>query len=145
MKGTAALEIMEVKMEKYCIIILIVCMMLVLTACGNLNSEVVGEYDTSKLGGDFVKSSNEAYAIGSNKDKMPVFKDTDKAFKQALIDYAEGFKAIQKEFNLKPINKKNWEAYKTYGWQLSADNDEEIRKQGREITQFFDIYENSFK
>ena len=132
-------------MEKYYIIILIIFMMLMLTACASPNSKVVGEYDTSKLGGDFAKSSNEAYAIGANEDKMPVFKDTDKAFKQALIDYEEAFKAIQKEFNLKPISKKNWEAYKTYGWQLSADNDEEIRRQGREITQFFDIYENSFK
>jgi len=136
---------MEENMKKYYILAITLCAIFLLIACASPNSKVVGEYDTSKLGGNFAKSSNEAYAIGSNKDRMPVFKDTDKAFKQALIDYEEGFKAIQKEFNLKPISKKNWEAYKTYGWQLSADNDEEIRRQGREITQFFDIYENSFK
>lgn len=31
-----------------------------------------------------------------------------------------------------------------YGWQLTTDV-EDIQKQGSEITQFFDIYENSFK
>lgn len=119
-------------------------MILMLTACGNSKSEVVGEYDISKLGGDFLKSGNEAYAIGTNKDGMPIFKDTDKAFNQAIIDYTEGFTAIEEEYDLKPISKKNWEEYKTYGWQLNPDN-EDVRKQGSQITQFFDIYENSFK
>lgn len=132
------------KMKKYYDMILIVCMVLMLTACSNPNSEVVHEYDTSKLGGDFVKSNNEAYDIGANKDGMPIFKDVDKAFNQALIDYADGITAIQREFDLKPISSKNWEEYKTYGWQLSTD-DKDILKQGGEITRFFDIYENSFK
>lgn len=131
-------------MKKYFIMILTICMILMLTACGNSKSEVVGEYDISKLGGDFLKSGNEAYAIGTNKDGMPIFKDTDKAFNQAIIDYKEGFTAIEEEYDLKPISKKNWEEYKTYGWQLNTDN-EDVRKQGSQITQFFDIYENSFK
>lgn len=131
-------------MKKYFISLLTIYMILILTACVNSNSEVVGEYDISKLGGDFLKSGNEAYAIGANKNGMPIFKDTNKAFNQALIDYADGFAAIQEEYNLKPISNKNWEEYKTYGWQLSTDN-EYIRKQGSQISQFFDIYENSFK
>ncbi len=131
-------------MKKYFFMILTICMILMLTACGNSKSEVVGEYDISKLGGDFIKSGNEAYAIGTNEDGMPIFKDTDKAFNQAIIDYTEGFTAIEEEYDLKPIGKKNWEEYKTYGWQLTTDN-EDLRKQGFEITQFFDIYENSFK
>lgn len=131
-------------MKKYFIMILTICMILMLTACGNSKSEVVGEYDISKLGGDFLKSGNEAYAIGTNKDGMPIFKDTDKAFNQAIIDYTEGFTAIEEEYDLKPISKKNWEEYKTYGWQLTTDN-EDVRKLGSQISQFFDIYENSFK
>jgi hypothetical protein len=75
---------------------------------------------------------------------MPIFKDTDKAFNQVIIDYADGFTAIQEEYVLKPISKKSWKEYKTYGWQLSTHN-EDIRNQGNQITQFLDIYENSFE
>lgn len=131
-------------MQKYCFMLLTICMIFMFTACGNSKSKVVGEYDRSKLSGDFLKSGNEAYAIGANKDGMPIFKDTDKAYDQAIIDFVEGFAAIEEECGLEPISKKNWEEYKTYGWQLTTDN-EEIRKQGIQITQFFDIYENSFK
>ncbi|SRR5699024_8201918 len=131
-------------MKKHFIMILTICMILMLTACGNSQSKVVGEYDISKLSGDFLGSGNEAYTIGANKQGMPIFKDTDKAFKQVIIDYIEGFTDIEEEYDLKPISKKNWEEYKTYGWQLTTDN-EDVRKQGSQITQFFDIYENSFK
>lgn len=131
-------------MKRYYAIVLIMSIMLMITACGNSNGEVVGEYDTSELRGDFIKSGNDAYDIGVNKDGMPIFKDNDKAFNQALIDYADGFSAIQKEFDLKAIGEKSWEEYATYGWQLSTD-DKDILKQGKEITRFFDIYENSFK
>ena len=132
-------------MKKYYAMILIACISLMLAACRNPNSVVIDEYDTSKLGGDFVKSNDGAYDIGANKDGMPIFKNPDKAFNQALIDYADGFAAIQKEFDLKPISKRNWKEYENYGCQLSGDNDEDIRKQGVKISQFFDIYENSFK
>lgn len=131
-------------MKKYFIILLTIYIVLMLTACVNSNSEVVGEYYISKLRGDFLKSGNEAYTIGTNKNGMPIFKDTNRAFNQALIDYAYGFVAIQEKYNLKPISNKNWEVYKTYGWQLATGN-EYVRKQGSQITQFFDIYENSFK
>lgn len=131
-------------MKKHFIMILTICMILMLTACGNSKSKLVGEYDISKLGGDFLKSGNPAYDIGANKEGMPIFKNTDKAFNQVIIDYREGFTVIEEEYNLKPIGKKNWGEYETYGWQLTSDN-EKLRKQGFEITQFFDIYENSFK
>ena len=120
-----------------------VCSLLILTACANTPDQVVGEYDTTKLSNTF-DQTNEAYSIGANQDGMPIFKDTNKALEQALIDYADGFTAIQKQFNLAPVNDKNWENYKTFGCQLTTD-DENIKKQGCEISQFFDIYENSFK
>lgn len=126
-------------MREYFIKLIIGFMILSLTACGNSKSEVVGEYRGTKSSGVFLKSDNKAYALGSNKKGMPIFKDTDKAFNQAIIDYREGFKAIEKEYNLKGISKKNWEVYKTYGWQLTSDN-EELRKEGVEITKFLDIY-----
>lgn len=131
-------------MKKHFIMILTICMILMLTACGNSQNKVVGEYDISKLSGDFLVSGNEAYTIGANKQGMPILKDTDKAFEQILADYEDGFKAIKEEFELETISKKNYEDYFTYGWQLTTDN-EDVRKQGSQITQFFDIYENSFK
>ena len=124
-------------------VLCIICSLLIITACVNSPNQVVGEYDTSKLSNNF-DQNNEAYSIGANKDGMPIFKDTNKALEQALIDYADGFTAIQKQFNLNPVNDENWGNYKTYGWQLTTE-DEKIKKQGSEISQFFDIYENSFK
>ncbi len=123
--------------------VIILFLILTLTACGSPKDKVVGDYDTSKLGGDFLKNNNNAYEIGANEDDMPIFKDTNKAFEQALIDFEDGFKAIQKEYDLKLISKKNYEDYFTYGWQISTDN-ENLKNQCKEITQFLDIYENSF-
>ncbi|WP_421664411.1 hypothetical protein [Lysinibacillus telephonicus] len=129
--------------KRYLISLWVISLMLFLAACEDSPGQVFGEYDTSKLSNDF-NQNNEAYSIGANKDGMPIFKDTNKAFEQALIDYENGFIAIQEEFNLDPVNSENWESYKIFGWQLTTDV-ESIRKQGSEITQFFDIYENSFK
>ena len=69
----------------------------VLSSCGSISGNVLDEYDTSKLGNYFADNSNEAYDIGANKDGMPVFKDPNKAFKQALIDNKDGFAAIQED------------------------------------------------
>ena len=135
------MEVLQIK--KYLMLLFIICSLLILTACANSPDQVVGEYDITKLSNTF-DQTNEAYSIGVNQEGMPIFKDTNKALEQALIDYAGGFTAIQKQFNLAPVNDENWENYKTYGWQLTID-DENIKKQGSEISQFFDIYENSFK
>lgn len=134
------MEVLQIK--KYLIVLFVFSSMLILSSCVNSPGQVIGEYDTTKLSNDFNQNS-EAYSIGENKDGMPIFKDTNRAFEQALIDYADGFTAIQKQFDLDPVSSENWESYKTNGWQLTTD-DEDIKKQGSEITQFFDIYENSF-
>lgn len=137
---------MWVNMKKNCIIIimLILTILFVITACANQNYEVVGEYDINKLAIRLLNNNSGVYDVGANQEGMPVFKDTDKAFKQIIIDCEDGFMAIQEEFNLKVINKNNFKDYMLYGWQLRTDNDE-IREQGMRITEFFDIYENSFK
>jgi hypothetical protein len=97
-------------MKKYFIVVFILSLILMLSSCESSSGKVVKEYD-----GDILFSSNEAYAIGENKDGKLIFKDTDKAFEQVVIDYADGFKAIQEQFNLSAVSKKNWEKYKTYG------------------------------
>lgn len=97
--------------------------------------------DVSKWEESFPNHS--AYKMGLNNSEMPVFKDTKKALKQAKIDYSDAIKEIQKEFNLLPLTKYTYRKYGIYGWQITCD-DEMIREQGIKLSQFFDIYENSF-
>jgi hypothetical protein len=116
--------------------------MSIFTSCNNTSSKVVDKYDVSKLATDF--GGAEAYDIGANINGMPVFKNPSLALKQAIVDYGDGFEGISKEFQLGEVSKTNYEEYKIYGWQLTTGTQEE-KKQGRIISQFFDIYENSFE
>lgn len=117
----------------------LICLCLV--GCINPQNVAIDEYDVSQLSSDF--GGDEAYKVGANKEGKPVFVDPDAAFKQAVIDYKEGFKAIQEEYYLFPITKLNWRSYGYYGWQLTHE-DEDIIDQGYEISRFFEIYKNSF-
>ena len=49
----------------------------------------------------------------------------------------------QKKFKLLPLTKYTYKQYGMYGWQVASDN-EMINEQGRKLSQFLDIYENSF-
>lgn len=125
-----------------CCVVVAVCF-LTNPKSGEDPAKVVGEYDASSLGGAFATSGNSAYKIGVNAYGMPVFADMDAAFDAILEDCAEGFAYLSKELSLPAVTKQNYEAYKTYGWQTGTSN-EAVRKQCVEISQFFDIYENSF-
>ena len=103
-------------------------------------SKAVGAY-SGHLAYDF--GGGKAYAIGVNAVGDPVFKKPQEAFHQCLIDYRAGFHEIQKQNHLLPVNSLNWRDYGTYGWQTWA-KDDNVRKQCAHISQFFDIYENSF-
>lgn len=106
-------------------------------------AKVVGEYDASSLGGAFLTSGNTAYQIGMNAYGMPVFINSDAAFDAILEDCGDGFAYLSSEFDLSAVTTQNYEDFKTYGWQTGA-SDEAVRRQCVEISQFFDIYENSF-
>ena len=132
------------RVKKFIVLIISLVLIVSLVACRNQNqySKVVDEYDVSRLGVDF--EGRESCEIGANIKGMPVFKDPNRALNQAQIDYKEGFDAIAEEFDFKPLNRKNFRIYGKHGWQLTTGTDE-AKRQGSIISQFFDIYENSFQ
>lgn len=100
---------------------------------------IKGDVDVNIFG------TNPVYGIGANKDGYAVFKNPTEAFVQMKKDCVKGLKAIQQEFYFAPISNRNFDRYKAYGWQLNSNEDEEVRQQALFVTQFLDIYENSFK
>jgi len=143
-------NVLNYKKPAFWIVVVALASCIVVAVCfltnpktGEDPEKVVGEYDTSSLGGTFVTSENPAYKIGMNVYGMPVFVDSDAAFDAILEDCADGFACLAKEFDLTAVTKHNYETYKTYGWQTGV-SDEAVRKQCAEISRFLDIYENSF-
>lgn len=102
-------------MKKVFVYFAFLCIFFTVTACGNTKNTIVSDYDTSTLEGDFLKNDNEAYEIGANQDGQPIFKDNENAFSQALIDFEDGFLAIQEEYDLEPVNSENFLDYKIHG------------------------------
>lgn len=131
------------KKSKMTILISIVAVLFIIILIYKATSpeKAVGEYD--KKIGSKIFQENKAYDIGLAESGKPAFKDANKAFKQAKIDFAGGFDLIKDEFNLNKLNKFYWKPYKTYGWQVTTEDDE-LKKQCLDISAFFDIYENSF-
>lgn len=83
------------------------------------------------------------FAIGADRYGYAVFKDPNKAFQTFVTLYEKGISAIKKQYDLAPISGSNYALYKTYGWQTDTGS-EEAREQALFVTQFLDIYENSF-
>ena len=54
------------------------------------------------------------------------------------------FYLIKSEFDLPDLNQRNYDVYGEYGWQVNGGTDEE-REQADFVSDFMDIYENSFK
>ncbi len=79
---------------------------------------VVGECDNQELVERW-QQYGEAYAIGANKDGMPIFKDRKAAMKQAKKDYGLGFEYLREYRNFPKIsdNPKVCQQYKMLGWQ----------------------------
>ncbi|MEH6944732.1 hypothetical protein [Bacillus sp. JJ722] len=128
-------------MKKYFLIIGAVIMVVAFISVKGA-SIVIKDYDTARLSTDF--GNKEAYEIGANVFNMPIFKDHDAAFEQALVDYKEGIASIAKESDLEPINQNNYKRYKILPTKNPSE-DEAVFEQKVEITKFLDIYENSFE
>lgn len=99
------------------------------------------EGDVSQWQGLF--PAHSAYKLALNADNKPVFKDPERALKQAKTDYSDAIGIIKKEHHLLPLSKYYYSAYGSYGWQIVTD-DEMIRQQGQKLSAFIDIYENSY-
>jgi len=101
---------------------------------------IVGNVDTEKY-----TNISPDFAIGANRLGIAVFKDPHKAFMKLTELYPDAIAAIQQAFDLPPLSAIDYEPYKTYGWQITtAAGSKDLLEQATFVTQFFDIYENSF-
>ena len=101
---------------------------------GNIKGDVAVEKFTS---------ISEDFAIGANEDGYAVFKAPEKAFDKLLELYSDGIALIQAEFDLEPLSHDAYDLYGVYGWQVTTGTPEET-EQAFFVSQFFDIYENSY-
>ena len=106
----------------------------------------VGEYvGTANL--QFL-GNNNCYKVAMNKYGQPIFEDPAAAFEQAAVDYEDAinliYETFQADYNLEQFSQENYQMYLILGWQVPTE-DEDIRKQGSNLTKFLDIYENSEK
>ena len=101
-------------------------------------SNIKGNVDIKKY-----TNIDKKFEIGADKNGYAVFKNPNEAFDIFLEKYNLGIVAVKKEFNLKDLNKKDFESYKIYGGQLTSGTEEE-KEQAVFISEFLDIYENSF-
>ncbi|PID82269.1 MAG: hypothetical protein CSB16_02110 [Clostridiales bacterium] len=99
---------------------------------------IKGDVDIEKY-----KSISKKFDIGADENGYAVFKDPYVAFDEFENLYSKGIEATKKEFNLKPITKDRFQLYKSYGWRITEGTYEE-REQARFVSEFLDIYENSF-
>lgn len=84
-----------------------------------------------------------AFVIGADAEGAAVFQDPEKAFSAFADKYADGIACIKAEFDLDKLTPESYAAYKTYGWQTAAGTETE-RAQAASVSEFLDIYENSF-
>lgn len=92
--------------------------------------------------GDLLKYG-EKFDIGANVNGYAVFKNPDEAFEEMKRLFPHGIKAIQREFKLGSLTKRNFKVFATYSFELTSATDEEIRE-ARALGLILDIYENSF-
>lgn len=111
---------------------------------------VVAECDNDELVSKW-NERGEAYAIGSNYKGLPIFKDKNKAYKQAIKDYSLGFEYLMQYEHLPKLSAsaKVCEKYREAIIRqveppMTVDNYEEIGKQNIMIIGFLDIYLNSY-
>ena len=109
------------------------------------NRIVVAECEESQIeNAAFPVNTKEAYRVGLNKEGKMIFYSTQAALEQLKEDYGEALAQLQEEFELKDVTERTIHMYGVLGWQSTTEN-EALKKECRDITDFFNIYEHSFK
>lgn len=100
--------------------------------------EYTGTVDTARF-----ESISPDFSIGAAENGQAVFKNPEKAFATFTDRYADTLEQLRQAFDLPPVTEQEYELYKTYGWQFTGGTETE-RERAAFVSQFLDIYENSF-
>lgn len=96
------------------------------------------------VGTDYFFKKSIDFEIGANKYGIAVFKDPKKAMRRLKKDYYKGLRQIRLEFGMMPLNNFTYWFYKNNGWQVTGGS-EEANNQAAFVSEFMNIYENSFR
>lgn len=89
--------------------------------------------------------TNDAYALGINKEGKVVFKNPKKAWKAAKKQWKSGRKFLQEEYHLKHCSKTYYLAYIQRAKEVGSSGGTDTQKAAsRSWGEFLDIYKNSF-
>ncbi len=123
------------------IIIISIIGLLICSGCGFVpNNKCMGTYN-KEIANKEIEFKGD-YAICSNVNGDPIFKNSDKAFDKITNDYSETLDIIQETFNLKDFNKNNVDEYYKYSSQLIATS-ESNKKEGANLSTLLEIYKNA--
>ena len=123
------------------IIIISIIGLLMCAGCGVVpNNKCMGSYN-KEMANKEIEFKDE-YAICSNVNGDPIFKNSEKAFNKIKSDYSKTIDIIKETFNLKDFNKDNIDEYYKYSSQLIATS-EDNKKDGANLSTLLEIYKNA--
>ena len=123
------------------IIIISVIGLLMCAGCSFVpNNKCMGNYDKETANKEIEFKGD--YAICSNVNGDPIFKDNDKAFNKIETDYNKTLDIIKETFNLKDFNESTVDDYYKYSSQLIATS-EDNKKDGANLSTLLEIYKNA--
>lgn len=91
----------------------------------------------------YFQNISKDFEIGANEYGYAVFKNPQKALEYLKENYKDGISLIKKEYDLMELTEENYELYGIYGCQVTTGNEKE-KLEARFVSEFIDIYENSF-